>query len=409
MRLDIDTLREIGDSLMRNKRRSLLTGFGIFWGLFMLLFMIGGGAGFKVKMMENFQGFATNTMVVASDRTAKPWKGMKSGRYWNLSLKDVERYKALIPELDVVTPMKSMWGSQATYGDKSTDINIKGVTADHALIEVPKMKYGRFLSETDVQQERKVCVIGKRVYNELFPEGGDPCGKYIKAGVLYYKIIGVNVSTGNININGSTEQALMIPISIVQKCTNSGNDVDIIFMTGKPGVKMSSLGERLRAVTARYHLFDPTDEQALMEFNTEELFQLIDNLFKGLNILIWIVGLGTLLAGAVGVSNIMMVTVKERTIEIGIRRAIGATPAAILGQIMAESATLTLAAGSAGIVFTVLVLEVFEKASGQAIFQISFSTAVIAAVMLTVLGVLAGLAPAYKAMSIKPVDAMRDE
>ena len=409
MRLDIDTLREIGDSLVRNKRRSLLTGFGIFWGLFMLLFMIGGGAGFKVKMMENFQGFATNTMVVASDRTAKPWKGMKSDRYWNLSFKDVERYKALIPELDVVTPMKSMWGSQATYGDKSTNINIKGVTADHALIEIPKMKYGRFLSETDVLQERKVCVIGKRVYNELFPEGGDPCGKYIKAGVLYYKIIGVNVSTGNININGSTEQALMIPISIVQKCTNSGNDVDIIFMTGKPGVKMSSLGERLRAVTARYHLFDPTDEQALMEFNTEELFQLIDNLFKGLNILIWIVGLGTLLAGAVGVSNIMMVTVKERTIEIGIRRAIGATPAAILGQIMAESATLTLAAGSAGIVFTVLVLEVFEKASGQAIFQISFSTAVIAAVMLTVLGVLAGLAPAYKAMSIKPVDAMRDE
>ena len=140
MRLDIDTLREIGDSLMRNKRRSLLTGFGIFWGLFMLLFMIGGGAGFKVKMMENFQGFATNTMVVASDRTAKPWKGMKSGRYWNLSLKDVERYKALIPELDVVTPMKSMWGSQATYGDKSTDINIPGVTAAHALIEVPKRK-----------------------------------------------------------------------------------------------------------------------------------------------------------------------------------------------------------------------------------------------------------------------------
>lgn len=409
MRLDIDTLREIGDSLMRNKRRSLLTGFGIFWGLFMLLFMIGGGAGFKVKMMENFQGFATNTMVVASDRTAKPWKGMKSGRYWELSFKDVERYKALIPELDVVVPMKSMWGAQATYGDKSTDINIKGVTADHALIEVPKMKYGRFLSETDVQQERKVCVIGKRVYNELFPEGGDPCGKYIKAGVLYYKIIGVNISTGNININGRTDQAIMIPISIVQKSTNSGNTVDIIFMTGKPGVKMSSLGERLRAVTARYHLFDPTDEQALMEFNTEELFQLIDNLFKGLNILIWIVGLGTLLAGAVGVSNIMMVTVKERTIEIGIRRAIGATPTAILGQIMAESATLTLAAGSAGIVFTVLVLEVFEKASGQAIFQISFSTAVIAAVMLTVLGVLAGLAPAYKAMSIKPVDAMRDE
>lgn len=409
MRLDIDTLREIGDSLVRNKRRSLLTGFGIFWGLFMLLFMIGGGAGFKVKMMENFQGFATNTMVVASDRTAKPWKGMKSDRYWNLSLKDVERYKALIPELDVVTPMKSMWGSQATYGDKSTDINIKGVTADHALIEVPKMKYGRFLSETDVQQERKVCVIGKRVYNELFPEGGDPCGKYIKAGVLYYKIIGVNISTGNININGRTEQAIMIPISIVQKSTNSGNTVDIIFMTGKPGVKMSSLGERLRAVTARYHLFDPTDEQALMEFNTEELFQLINNLFKGLNILIWIVGLGTLLAGAVGVSNIMMVTVKERTIEIGIRRAIGATPAAILGQIMAESAALTLAAGSAGIVFTVLVLEILEKVSGQAIFQISFSTAVIAAVMLTVLGVLAGLAPAYKAMAIKPVDAMRDE
>ena len=181
-------------------------------------------------------------------------------------------------------------------------------------------------------------------------------------------------------------------------------------MSGKPGVKMSSLESRVRGIMAREHQFDPTDNLAMPLINTEQIFGIIDRLFRGVNFLIWLVGIGTLLAGAVGVSNIMMVTVRERTVEIGIRRAIGAVPRDILSQIIWESVALTLAAGSAGIVFSVLILNVVEALTKhQAVFQISFWTAIVSALLLSVLGVLAGLAPALRAMKIKPVDAMRDE
>ena len=409
-RLDIDTFREIGDSLFRNKRRTLLTGFGIFWGLFMLLFLVGGGNGLKQMLSMNFEGFATNTIVIASSNTSKPWKGMKEGRYWQLDRKDVERLRTLVPELDVVAPLVSNWGQTATYKGNSSSVSIKGISGDYHKVEAPVLKYGRTISEADVEQERKVCVIGKRVYNDLFPEGDDPCGRYIQVGSVFLRIIGVDYSSGNISINGSASESVMMPFSVAAQLYKRGNTVDIICMTGKKGVKMSTLEGRIRSILSREHLFDPTDDQAVMVLNTEQLFSIVDNLFRGVNFLIWLVGIGTLLAGAVGVSNIMMVTVRERTVEIGIRRAIGAVPRDILSQIIWESVALTLAAGSAGIVFSVLILNVVEALTKhQAAFQISFWTAILAALLLSVLGVLAGLAPALRAMKIKPVDAMRDE
>ncbi len=409
-RLDIDTFREIGDSLFRNKRRTLLTGFGIFWGLFMLLFLVGGGNGLKQMLSMNFEGFATNTIVIVSSNTSKPWKGMKEGRYWQLDRKDVERLRTLVPELDVVAPQVSNWGQTATYKGNSSSVSIKGISGDYHKVEAPVLKYGRTISEADVEQERKVCVIGKRVYNDLFPEGGDPCGRYIQVGSVFLRIIGVDYSSGNISINGSASESVMMPFSVAAQLYKRGNNVDIICMTGKKGVKMSTLEGRIRSILSREHLFDPTDDQAMVVLNTEQIFSIVDNLFRGVNFLIWLVGIGTLLAGAVGVSNIMMVTVRERTVEIGIRRAIGAVPRDILSQIIWESVALTLAAGSAGIVFSVLILNVVEALTKhQAAFQISFWTAILAALLLSVLGVLAGLAPALRAMKIKPVDAMRDE
>ncbi len=409
-RLDIDTFREIGDSLFRNKRRTLLTGFGIFWGLFMLLFLVGGGNGLKQMLSMNFEGFATNTIVIISSNTSKPWKGMKEGRYWQLDRKDVERLRTLMPELDVVAPQVSNWGQTATYKGNSSSVSIKGISGDYHKVEAPLLKYGRTISEADVEQERKVCVIGKRVYNDLFPEGDDPCGRYIQVGSVFLRIIGVDYSSGNISINGSASESVMMPFSVAAQLYKRGNNVDIICMTGKKGVKMSTLEGRIRSILSREHLFDPTDDQAVMVLNTEQIFSIVDNLFRGVNFLIWLVGIGTLLAGAVGVSNIMMVTVRERTVEIGIRRAIGAVPRDILSQIIWESVALTLAAGSTGIVFSVLILNVVEALTKhQAAFQISFWTAILAALLLSVLGVLAGLAPALRAMKIKPVDAMRDE
>jgi putative ABC transport system permease protein len=414
MRLDINTYHEIADSLLRNKSRSLLTGFGIFWGLFMLLVMLGAGDGVKGLLSDNFEGFASNAAIVVSSNTSVPYKGFKEGRYWSIKYKDMERLKKLIPEVDVVTPMISQWGQTAVYNSLSTSCNVTGLNADYTAIEAPRMKYGRFLNEVDVERGRKVCVIGKHIYNELFPDGGDPCGTFIQVGPVYYQIVGVNVASGNLNINGSTTQKVVIPSTVAQQLYNRGDNVDIICLTAKSGIKMTSLESRVRQVMGREHYFDPTDEPAMMFLDTEQLFNLIDTLFRGVDFLILLIGLGTLLAGAIGVSNIMMVTVKERTVEIGIRRAIGATPRDILSQIMLESVSLTLIAGMFGIMFSVLTLSVAEKivaASGEftPAFQIGFWLAVAAAALLAVLGVAAGLAPALRAMNIKPVDAMRDE
>ena len=410
MRLDTDTFREIADSLVRNKRRSLLTGFGVFWGLFMLLFLIGGGAGLKEMLSKNFAGFANNTVILISSNTSKPYKGLQEGRYWEFEYKDVERLRQMVPELDVVAPMISAWSGNVAYGSHSSSASVKGITADYDRVETSQIKYGRFINEMDVEQERKVCVIGKDIYNELFPDGGDPCGNYVEVGGIHLRVIGVDFNSGNMSINGRASRTVTMPITVAAKIYHRGNTVDIICITGKSGVKMTSLEGRLRSVMGRQHSFDPTDEQAMVILNTQQIFSIVDNLFRGLNFLIWLVGLGTLLAGAIGVSNIMMVTVKERTVEIGIRRAIGALPGEILSQILMESVSLTLLAGSFGIVFSVLMLSGLEAITKhEAVFQIGFGTAIVAALLLAFLGALAGLAPALRAMNIKPVEAMHDE
>ena len=409
MRFDIDSLRETADSLTRNRRRTILTGFGVFWGLFMLLFMIGGGQGLKGLLQENFGGFASNTIVLISSNTSKPYKGLPEGRYWNFTRTDIDRLKQMIPELDVVSPMISGWGNTVEYGEYSTSAAIKGISADYCKIEQPKLRYGRYINQTDINMQRKVCVIGRRIYQQLFPDGGDPCGKYIKSGDIYFQVVGVDMSSSNISINSNSSFSLMIPETLAATIYNRGNIVDIICLTAKGGIHTSVLEPRIRSIIARQHSFDPDDLEAMQILNTEEIFMIVDNLFRGLNFLIWLVGLGTLLAGCIGVSNIMMVTVKERTVEIGIRRAIGAMPGEILTQIITESVALTLAAGSAGIVFAVFLLNIFEKVSTDATFQISFNTAILAAALLAMLGALAGLAPALRAMAVKPVDAMRDE
>ena len=415
MRLDIDTYREIADSLVRNKSRSLLTGFGVFWGIFMLLFLIGGGKGLKQIVSANFEGFATNTCILIPDNTTKPWKGFREGRSWGLTFTDIERLRHMVPELETVTPIVSSWAEDIVSGANSITANVKGVYADYSKIEEPRIKFGRYLNDSDIAGERKVCVIGKRIWNSLFPDGSDPCGSFIKVGQVYYQVIGVDVSSGNVSINGNSDEVVTIPLPVAQKIYHRGDNVDLICVTGRGGTRMSQLEDRIFQILAREHSFAPDDKHALFILNTEQMFSIIDNLFNGLNFLIWLVGLGTILAGVIGVSNIMMVTVKERTTEIGIRRAIGATPRDILSQIIMESISLTMAAGSFGIVFSVQLLRLMEKVANSSPdaapteFQVGFWTAVSAAILLTVLGIAAGLAPASRAMAIKPVDAMRDE
>ena len=418
MRIDIDSYREILDTLTRNKSRSFLTGFGVFWGVFMLVALIGGGQGLKEMLEKNFEGFAQNTVIVWSQQTSKAYKGFRKGRWWSMDYKDITRLKQRVPELDIVAPsLFAPWGKTNTayYKDQKTTPRIQGCTPEYAKVIEPKLYYGRYINEMDMKEHRKVCVIGKRIYKELFKEGGDPCGKSIRIDSTYYEVIGVDyASSGGMNINGRAEQKVTLPLTLMQEIYNRGKEVDMIVATGRQGVVMSKLTDRIRESVTMGHFVDPTDEQGAMVFNTEVLFQMLDNLFRGVNFLIWLVGLGTLLAGAIGVSNIMMVTVRERTTEIGIRRAIGATPKMILSQIISESIVLTLVAGMSGILFGVLILHMLEMGNTEdgilkAHFQIGFWTAIFAAVVVSAMGVLAGLAPAARAMSIKPVDAMRDE
>lgn len=411
---DPDRFREILDTLSRNKSRTFLTGFGVFWGVFMLVALMGGGKGLKDLLQTNFDGFATNSAFVMAQPTTKAYAGFKKGRQWSMEYKDVERMKSQVAELDVVTPVVMRGSVSAVFKERKSSCSVKGLLADYQEVETPQMFYGRYLNAMDIAQQRKVCVLGKRVYKDLFPGGENPCGQMVCIDNIYYNVVGVDYDTGGISIGSNTENTVVIPLTLLQQAYNMGNRVDLLCVTAKPGITMSDIIGKMRAVVARAHSVDAEDEKGLMVLNTEVIFGMVDSLFTGVNFLVWLVGLGTLLAGAIGVSNIMMVTVRERTTEIGIRRAIGATPGNILTQILTESMLLTAVAGMSGILFAVMILEMLEMGNTsdgivEAHFQMDFWSAIGAVVMLCVLGMGAGLAPALRAMSIKPVDAMRDE
>jgi putative ABC transport system permease protein len=409
MRIDRDNIEEILLTITRNKTRSALTAFGVFWGIFMLVFMLGGGHGMKKMLMNELSGVANNSGFVFSNRTTVPYKGFRKGRRWNLEMKDLRALEQ-IQELEVVAANVSRWGKTFIYGDKKyEDGNLRGLTPSFEKIEDQHIKYGRFINDVDIREERKVCVIGKKVYQQLFEEGENPCGRFLQVDGVYYTIIGLSTTDGNFNINGYPPESVVIPITTMQRLYNYGNILELIAYTMKPGEHVKDVEPLIQQIIKKRHLIAPDDKQAVQTINAEKLFKMVDDLMGGIEVLIWMVGLGTLLAGAIGVSNIMMVTVKERTTEIGIRRAIGAKPRDILQQIISESMMLTLVAGMGGICFGVGLLDLMEKATGETGLQVSFWLAIGTCFILLLLSILAGLAPAFRAMAINPIDAIRDE
>ena len=413
MRIDIDTCEEILITITRNKTRSLLTAFGVFWGIFMLVALIGGGQGMRGELKSQFEGFATNSGFIAAQKTSEAYKGFRKGRWWDLEMEDVDRVRN-VDGVALATPSIALWGQVAVYGDNKYDCSVKGLYPEYEQIEHQEMTYGRFINDVDIKESRKVCVIGKRVYESLFKPGEDPCGKYVRVNGIYYRVIGMCSSEGNVNIQGQASEAITLPFSTMQQTYNLGKKLHVVCFIMKPGVKVKDVQPEVERLVKAAHYIAPDDKQAVMLLNAEAMFSMMDNLMIGVRFLIWMVGLGTLFAGAIGVSNIMMVTVKERTTEIGIRRAIGARPKDILQQILSESMVLTTIAGMAGISFAVFVLQILEKAANdpgviKTHYQVSFGLAIGTCILLIALGVLAGLAPAYRAMAIKPIEAIRDE
>jgi len=415
---DLDRFQEIWATITRNKVRSLLTGFGVFWGIFMLVIMLGAGTGLKHGIMDQLEGFATNSCLMGSSTTGLPYQGFQKGRQWNLHNKDVDILRESVPELDCLSPM--LFGGRNTnnivYNENYGTFQIKGVYANYTEVERQFVEKGRFINELDNLDERKICIIGTKVYEELFPTKENPLGRYIRIWGIYFQVVGVVSGNSNVNINGRSAESVFLPFKTLQKLINQGDVIHILMATAQPDVPVSEMEKKMKELIKANNHIDPKDEQAIWSFNLENQFNMFKYLFLGIAIVVWIVGSGTLLAGIIGVSNIMVVTVRERTKEIGIRRALGAKPRTIIAQIMWESLVLTALAGILGLCFGVLCLYLadtywLQNAENMFISNpiVSFSTAVSSTVILLFFGLIAGSIPAARAMQIKAIDAIQEE
>lgn len=416
---DKDKWQEIWLTIMRNKMRSLLTAFGVFWGIFMLVLMSGSGNGLEEGIISGVKDFPKNSCYFFSERTSEPYAGFAKGRNWSIHTSDMEILKERFPEIERISAIMFEWNEKNTLrNNKYGAYMVKGLSPDYLFIEPQRMLYGRYINEVDIRERRKVCVIGEQVYQEMFMPEENPLGKLLQINGVAYRVVGVNIPVTKIQIGGRSEASIILPFSTMQQSYNRGDKMDCIALSVNEKFSVSVLEEEMKKAIKKHNRISPDDLQAVGSINVEKEFKMFSSLFGGINILIWIVGIGTLLAGAVGVSNIMLVTVRERTKEIGIRRALGAYPRSILVQIMSESLILTLLAGFAGLFMGVGLLYVINilmqnMSHGEQMFfaspQISFATAVSASFVLIVTGLLAGCLPAWRALQIKAIDAIREE
>jgi putative ABC transport system permease protein len=419
---DRDKWQEIYSSLKSNKLRTFFTAFGVFWGIFMLIIMLGSGNGLRNAVFSGMGDFATNSAIMFTRQTTIPYKGFPRGRSWLFNTSDMEAMLKNIPEIDQLAPRLQPWGgnggNNVVYGTKAGAFNITGDYPAINKIDPVLITDGRFLNEIDLQNKRKVAVIGNRVRDELFKTGNKVLGEYIRINGVYYQVVGVfEPKNKNMNFGGDKDKSIFIPFTTMQVSYNMGDDVHYFLVTAKPGKSASVVEEKALKLLAERNHIAPDDEQAFGHFNLDKEFQKMNGLFLGIRILIWIVGIGTLLAGVIGVSNIMLVIIKERTKEIGIQRALGATPWRIISQVISESVTLTATAGLFGLVLGVFLIEMLNKmmmsseSEGEMFKnpEVDIQVAVTALIVLIFSGIIAGLIPAKKAVSMKPVDALRYE
>lgn len=419
---DLDSINEIWQTIARNKTRSILTAFGVFWGIFILVILLACGNGFDNGLRSNIEGFSTNSTFMIPNYTTEAYKGYQKGRYWQPDMSDIEAIKRKIKGVDMISPILTEYSyngdNNVFFGTKGGNFSMKGVLPNYNDIDRCKVLYGRFINETDINEGRKVCVLGKKVYEDVIGADKNPLGLMIKANGIYYQVVGViEPYNSNITVSGSMDETVVLPMTTMQLAYHNGDKFDFFVFTTARGYKTKDLQEKVKTLLRERHDIAPTDEGAIMCFDFEQLFTMFDYLFLGIKILIWIVGIGTLLSGVVGVSNIMLVTIKERTREIGVRRALGAKPALIIRQVVAESLLLTILAGIVGLVIGVSIMAVVSGFVGNTpsedvMFldpQIGFGAAVAATVIIVLSGLLAGVLPAMRAIQIRAIDAIREE
>jgi putative ABC transport system permease protein len=408
---DLDTWQEILDTVRKNKLRTLLTGFSVAWGILMLVVLLGSGQGLSHGVEYGFRDDATNSIWVRSGQTSMPYKGLSPGRMVQFTNEDHDDIRTKVPGVEHITSRFFIRGNlTVVYKGTTSSYNVRCVHPDHQYLEKTIVTDGRYINDLDVREFRKVAVIGNRVQAQLFKDK-PPLGEYISVNGIPFQVVGVFFDDGGEN----EQEVIYLPISTAQRTFNGANRVAMIMMTvGDATVEESkAIAANLRQRIAERHDFDPNDERAVSISNAVEDFQRFVNLMSGIRMFVWVIGIGTLLAGVVGVSNIMMIAVKERTKEIGIRKALGATPWSVMSLVLQEAVLVTAVAGYFGLVAGVGALEVMSRGLAASDFfrnpEVHLGVAVAATVLLVVAGAIAGFFPARRAAAIRPVEALRDE
>lgn len=409
---DPDNWREIGHALARNKTRTFLTAFGIFWGTAMLAMLMGGASGMKGMLYRNFSGFATNTGGVMTSTRSMSYMGFNKGSGWQLTTEDADAIRHAAPAIEAMTSIDQHSATMA-YGMETTSASAMGVEASFTDIQIPIIDAGRFINQNDVDLTRKVVVVGRNLANTLFKQE-DPIGKRMSINGVFFTVIGVAAQQGEASMGGRIDDNVILPASTHRQVFNRGNKVGWLVFTAPEGSKPSDNNEMIRRILSRRHSIHPDDENAVYFMDVSEMFDMVNNIFMGVSLLAFFVGAGSLMAGVIGVGNIMWIIVKERTHEFGVRRAIGAKPLDITMQVLSESIVLTLVAGAAGVCFATIVLGAADMMTadpvqGKAGFEIPFGMAVGIILTFFVLGSAAGTLPAVKAMRIKPIEALNDK
>jgi putative ABC transport system permease protein len=417
---DLDHWQEIKTALLRNRTRTALTAFGVFWGIFLLMVMLGSGTGLRNGVTRGFAEGATNSFFIWTQRTQKPYRGMPAGRTLELDNHDVQAIRDKVPEVAIVAPRNQlggfMGGNNVTRGRKAGAFNVTGDYPAIRRIQSFRMEEGRFLDPLDVADGRKVAVIGTHVREVLFKEGEKPIGDSIEIRGVYFQVVGIFSSLQSGDQGERESQTIFIPFTTFQRAFNFGDRVGWLAVTSKPSVPASVAEDKVLELLRSRHKVAPDDSRAFGHWNTEKEYSKIQSLFGGIGILVWLVGIGTLAAGAIGVSNIMLIIVKERTKEIGVRRAVGARPSAIVAQIVLESVILTASAGYlglvAGVALMTLVGNLLPADGGNTMFanpDVGIGEALRALAILIGAGIFAGLAPAQRALQVSPMVALRSE
>jgi len=419
--LDYDKWQEILSTIKANKLRTFLTMFGVFWGIFMLMLLLGSGNGLQKGVTKGFAAWASNSGFIWTQKTTMPFKGMKPGRRVQFTTADSKAIIQTVKGLEHLAPRGQLGGFRGghnvTRKNKAGGFNVYGDYPQYQEIQHLDLFSGRFINDFDIGENRKVAVIGQNVIKVLFENDEEPVGSHVKINGIYFKVIGAFKSLRTGDQADRDMRAIYIPFTTFRQAFNYGNKVGWYAFSALPGVPVSQVENGIKTLLKKRHKVHPEDQNAIGSANLEEEFGKMMGLFNGIAIFVWIVGTGTLMAGVIGVSNIMLIIVKERTKEIGIRKSMGATPLSIVGMILQESVFITLVAGYVGIFLGTVLLEgigyAMEKmGASDGMFgppEINLNTALMALAVIIAGGLVAGIIPARKAASVSPIEAIRTE